>query len=75
MGFYSMPRYFQQLPQVGKVLKKVDEDNTAKLKAIEEEIHQLVKAAEDAGRSTESLNASGQLTALQRVEKLVEPGT
>nr|WP_270440971.1 sodium ion-translocating glutaconyl-CoA decarboxylase subunit alpha [Acidaminococcus provencensis] len=70
-----MPRYFQQLPQVGKVLKKVDEDNTAKLKAIEEEIHQLVKAAEDAGRSTESLNASGQLTALQRVEKLVEPGT
>lgn len=75
MGFYSMPRYFQQLPQVGKVLKKVDEDNTAKLKAIEEEIHQLVKAAEDAGRSTESLNASGQLTALQRVGKLVEPGT
>ena len=75
MGFYSMPRYFQQLPQAGKVLKKVDEDNTAKLKAIEEEIHQLVKAAEDAGRSTESLNASGQLTALQRVEKLVEPGT
>ena len=75
MGFYSMPRYFEKMPQVGKPLKKANPENEEQLKKIEAEIHELIKAAQSAGRSDESLNASGQLTALQRVEKLVEPGT
>ena len=75
MGFYSMPRYFQQMPQVGKPLKKANPENEEQLKKIEAEIHELIKAAQSAGRSDESLNESGQLTALQRIEKLVEPGT
>ena len=75
MGFYSMPRYFEHMPQVGKPMKKANPENEAQLKAIEAEIHELIKAAQSAGRSDESLNESGQLTALQRVEKLVEPGT
>lgn len=70
-----MPRYFEHMPQVGKPMKKANPENEAQLKAIEAEIHELIKAAQSAGRSDESLNESGQLTALQRVEKLVEPGT
>lgn len=75
MGNYSMPKYFQNLPQVGKVLKKDNPENVAELKKVEEEIHELTKAAEAAGRSDESLNASGQMTALQRIDRLVEKGT
>jgi len=75
MGEYSMPRYFQQLPQVGKPLNKENAENVQEIKAVEEQIHKLIKAAEAAGRSDESLNAAGQLTALQRIEKLVDKGT
>ena len=75
MGFYSMPRYFQHLPQVGKPLKKADAENTEKLKKIEEEIHALVKAAQDAGKADADVNKRGELTARKRLEKLVEPGT
>ena len=75
MGNYSMPKYFQNLPQVGKALKKDNPENVAELKKVEDEIHELTKAAEAAGRSDESLNAAGQMTALQRIDRLVEKGT
>ena len=55
MGFYSMPRYFEHMPQVGKPMKKANPENEAQLKAIEAEIHELIKAAQSAGRSDESL--------------------
>ena len=58
MGFYSMPRYFEKMPQVGKPLKKANPENEEQLKKIEAEIHELIKAAQSAGRSDESLNAS-----------------
>ena len=67
MGFYSMPRYFQQMPQVGKPLKKVDAANEEQLKKIEEEIHQLIKAAQEAGKADADVNKRGELTALQRI--------
>jgi len=75
MGEYSMPRYFQQLPQVGKPLNRENAENAQEIKAVEEQIHKLIKAADAAGRSDESLNAAGQLTAVQRIEKLVDKGT
>jgi glutaconyl-CoA decarboxylase len=75
MGEYSMPRYFQRLPQVGAVLRKENAENTQEIKEVEEHIHKLIKDAEAAGRSDESLNEAGQLTALQRIEKLVDKGT
>ena len=70
-----MPRYFQHMPQVGKPLKKVDAANEEQLKKIEEEIHQLIKAAQEAGKADADVNKRGELTALQRIEKLVEPGS
>ncbi len=75
MGFYSMPRYFQHLPQLGKELKKEDTANKEQLKKIEAEIHALIQQAQEAGKADADVNKRGELTALQRVAKLVEPGT
>ena len=69
-----MPRYFQNMPVVGKPVR-ANAENVAELKAIEEEIHaQIVKGLEN-GKADEAMNARGQLTAMQRVTLLVDPGT
>ena len=74
MGNYSMPRYFQNMPVVGKPVR-ANAENVAELKAIEEEIHaQIVKGLEN-GKADADMNAKGQLTAMQRVSLLVDPGT
>ncbi|MFA7067952.1 MAG: carboxyl transferase domain-containing protein [Acidaminococcaceae bacterium] len=75
MGNYSMPRYFQNMPALGKELKGENAENTAELKAVEQEIKDLIKKVEDAGRSTESLNEAGQMTAMQRILALVDVDT
>ena len=75
MGQYSMPRYFQNMPELGKELRSENTENTAELKAVEQEIQELIKTVEDSGRSTESLNAAGQMTAMQRILALVDEGT
>ena len=69
-----MPRYFQNMPTVGKAVR-ANPENVAELKAIEEDIHaQIVKGLEN-GKADEAMNARGQLTAMQRVTLLVDPGT
>ncbi|MFK4785375.1 acyl-CoA carboxylase subunit beta [Fusobacterium sp. MFO224] len=75
MKNYSMPRYFQNMPTVGKALSAANKENTEAIKKVEEEIAAAVKEAQDAGRSTESLNQAGQMTALQRINALVDKGT
>lgn len=74
-NLYSMPGYFQNMPIVGKPLSAVNAENEAVLKKVEEEIHELVKAAQQAGSSDEDMNKRGQMTAMQRVMKLIDPGT
>ncbi|OCN03067.1 glutaconyl-CoA decarboxylase subunit alpha [Clostridium sp. W14A] len=72
---YSMPGYFQNMPVAGSPLSRLNEENEAEFKKVEEEILQLVKEAEDAGRSDESIRQSGQMTAMDRVRALVDEGT
>ena len=56
-----MPRYFQNMPTVGKAVR-ANPENVAELKAIEEDIHaQIVKGLEN-GKADEAMNARGQLT-------------
>ena len=74
MNEYSMPGYFQNMPVIGTPVAP-NAENETELRAVEQEIHELPEAALDAGRSTESLNASGQWTAMQRIEALVDEGT
>ena len=74
MGNYSMPHYFQNMPTVGKAVRP-NPENVAELKAIEEDIHAKIVAALAAGKKDEDMNAKGQMTAMQRVSMLVDPGT
>ncbi len=76
MGYYSMPKYFQDMPTIGKPLTAVKEDNANQLKAIENDIHQKVEEILAKGITTEEkLNERGQLSAMQRIYALVDPGT
>ena len=74
MGNYSMPRYFQNMPVVGKPVK-VNAENVAELRAIEDDIHAHVVEGLNNGKADEAMNAKGQLTAMQRIALLVDPGT
>ncbi len=71
---YSMPKTFQNMPQIGKALTSLDTENEQQLREIENDYLEMVNAAQAAGRSDESLNASGQLTACQRIGELVDEG-
>ena len=74
MDGYSMPGYFQHMPQIGTAIPKPNEENEAEIKEIEAEIRRIVQEKQAKGRSDESLNKSGQLTALQRIHALVDEG-
>jgi len=72
---YSMPSYFQNMPVIGAQLDDPNKENEAELKKIEEDIQNEVDAILASGRSDESLNEAGQMTALQRLEVLLDPGS
>ena len=74
MGNYSMPRYFQNMPVVGKAVK-ANAENVNELRAIEDDIHAHIVDALSSGKADEDMNAKGQLTAMQRVALLVDEGT
>ncbi|MBQ6835019.1 MAG: glutaconyl-CoA decarboxylase subunit alpha, partial [Lachnospiraceae bacterium] len=76
MGYYSMPKYFQEMPTIGKPLVNVKEDNANELKAIEKDIHDKIEEILAKGITTEEkLNERGQLSAMQRINALVDAGT
>ena len=75
MNEYSMPRYFQHMEAVGESLFAVDEENAKILKEAEAAISTRIEEILDAGKPTADLNSAGQLCAMQRIEKLIDPGT
>lgn len=75
MNGYSMPRYFQNMPQLGHPIAETDTENKDQIRKIEEEIAQLIYDAQENGRSTESLNEAHQMTAMQRIEALIDEET
>lgn len=76
MGYFSMPKYFQDMPTVGKPLAAPKQENIDQLKAIEKEIHDKVEEILAKGITTEEkLNERGQLSAMQRINALVDAGT
>lgn len=72
---YSMPSYFQNMTTIGAELQLPNAENEAELKKIEDEIQKEISDVLASGRSDESLNKSGQMTALQRLELLVDKGS
>lgn len=75
MHEYSMPRYFQHMDPIGQPLAEIDQENQKVLLDAESAIKTRIDEILDAGKSTADLNATGQLCAVQRIEKLVDPGT
>ena len=69
-----MPKYFQNMPVVGKAVK-ANAENVNELRAIEDDIHAHIVDALSSGKADEDMNAKGQLTAMQRVALLVDQGT
>ena len=72
---YSMPTYFQNMPTIGAPVGAPNAENEAELKKIEQDIQSEIDSVLASGRSDESLNESGQMTALQRLDLLLDEGT
>ena len=76
MGYYSMPKYFQEMPTIGKPLVAPKQENADALKEIEKDIHAKIEEILAKGITTEEkLNERGQLSAMQRINALVDAGT
>ena len=76
MNMYSMPGYFQNMPTIGKDLVNPNPENEESLKAVEKDIHDSIEKALAAGiTSEEKLNERGQLSAMQRINALIDAGT
>ena len=50
MGYFSMPKYFQEMPTVGKELVNVNDENAKEIKAVEADIHESIEKALAAGK-------------------------
>ena len=72
---YSMPGYFCNMPMVGAPVDMPNIDNEDELKRIENELREEISGVLAAGRSDKSLNESGQMTAQQRLDLLVDAGS
>ena len=72
---YSMPGYFQNMPEIGAVLELPNEENESQLRNVEAGIKDEIDSILASGRSDESLNEAGQMTALQRLTQLVDEGS
>ncbi len=75
MSNFSMPKYFQNMPVVGKPLVAIDEANEAEVVRVEEEIAVKVDEMLSSGTPDEKIAAKGQMTALERIAELVDEGT
>lgn len=72
---YSMPSYFKNMATIGKVVSNLNESNAEEIKSVENEIESKANEIRNNGKADEAINASGQMTATQRIEALVDAGT
>lgn len=64
------------MPTVGKSLVNPNPENEESLKAVEQDIHESIEKVLAAGiTSEEKLNERGQLSAMQRINALIDAGT
>ena len=74
-----MHQYFKQMAPLGRALKEKTrqrtEDNVHELRQEEQAIREAKEAVREFGLPEDKINARGQLTIWQRLEKLVDAGT
>ncbi len=72
---YPMPRYFQNMPKIGRTLSAPSAENADQLKEIETEIAAKIEQSTNAGTPDEKLHQRGLLTPMERLNQLIDPGT
>lgn len=72
---YSLHPYFKEMPSLGKELARTVKQNVEDIKNVEAEIAKEVARVKDSGKATEALNQKGEMSAWQRIDYLVDPGT
>ncbi|MCX5907344.1 MAG: glutaconyl-CoA decarboxylase subunit alpha [Deltaproteobacteria bacterium] len=74
-----MKSYFQKMVPLGKPLSErqltATEENARKLKEVEDDIARAVAKVRAAGIPAAELHRRGQFTAMERIEKVADPGT
>ncbi|HVJ47656.1 acyl-CoA carboxylase subunit beta [Desulfitobacterium sp.] len=72
---YSLHPYFKEMPAIGKKLTRTLKQNVEDIENVEAEIAKEVDRVKNSGKATEDMNKKGEMTAWQRIDYLVDPGT
>lgn len=72
---YSLHPYFKEMPEIGKPLSKELKQNMEEIKAVEEGVAREVDRVKNFGKTTEDMNKKGEMSAWQRLDYLIDPGT
>ncbi len=72
---YALHPYWKEMPPIGKQLARELKKNIEEIKAAEAVVAAEVDRVKNNGKSTEKMNQSGEWSAWQRLEYLVDPGT
>jgi len=72
---YALHPYWKEMPTIGKRLARELKKNIEEIKNAEAVVAIEVDRVKNNGKSTEKMNEKGEMTAWQRLEYLVDPGT
>lgn len=76
---YPLRPYFEEMPEIGSSLSDSEiarsEANVNAIIEVEQQIQEAVEKVKAAGTPAEALHKKGQMTAYDRLEYLVDPGT
>ncbi len=72
---YAMHPYWKEMPPIGKQLARELKKNIEEIKEAEAVVAKEVDRVKNAGKATEAMNSKGEMSAWQRLEYLVDPGT
>jgi glutaconyl-CoA decarboxylase subunit alpha len=72
---YSLHPYFKEMPSIGKELVRTLKPNIEEIQKEEAAVAGEVERVKASGKATGVMNEKGEMTAWQRLEYLVDPGT
>lgn len=76
---YPLRPYFEEMPEIGYSLSDAEiarsEENIKSIQEVEQQIGEAVEKVKQAGTPADALRKKGQMTAYDRLEYLVDPGT
>lgn len=71
--------YFEKMPEIGQAMTETErqrwQENAGQVRSEEKIVEQAAEKIKLAGTSADKIHAKGQMTAYERIEYLVDPGT